>query len=227
VGSPIRIRFLHRVWSFLEPVTLAEATSSASGRLELRLVRNRVSLRTDGALYSDGKRYLPAVTLANHLGDGLSALRSVLVLGVGVASIVRVLRARGCHPRYTLVEKDRTILRWAMETLGAEGRRADPVEPCCADAEAFMAQNQREFDLIFVDLFIGRQVPAFATALPFLQRCRDGLAPGGRVVLNYLAEDEQKWRRLHEVLCGIFPGGDLVSLRDNRIFITPPRATGG
>jgi len=191
--------------------------------LELLLVRNQPLLLTEGALYSDGKRYLPAVTLAKHLGSGLRDLKSVLVLGAGLGSIVRVLRARGCHPGYTLVEKDATVLRWAMETLAEDGRPpADRLEPICQDAEAFMEENRRQFDLVFVDVFRGRRVPAFVTTPLFLHRCRDSLAPGGRVVFNYLADDEDRWKKVHEVLLGIFPGAPVASIRDNRILISGP-----
>jgi spermidine synthase len=194
-----------------------------SGHLELLLVRNQVVLLTEGALYSNGKRYLPAVTLARHLGDDLRAVKTVLVLGVGVGSIVHVLRASRCYPRYTLVDKDKTVLRWAMETLVDERRpHADQLEPICQDAEAFMGESRRTFDLVFVDIFKGRWVPPFATEPRFLRRCRDSLAPGGRLALNYLADDEQRWEKLRRVLLEIFPGARVESVRDNRILISEP-----
>lgn len=220
-GVPIRIHFFQRVWSYLEPVTLGESTSPMSGHLELLLVRNQLLLLTDGALYSEGKSYRPAVTLANHLGDDLRHLKTVLVLGVGIGSIVRVLRERGCFPRYTLVEKDKTVLTWAMETLVDEGRPCpDQLDPECLDAEAFMAENDCAFDLVFVDIFKGRTVPHFVTTPPFLRRCRDSLAPSGRLVFNYLADDEQKWKKLEQRLLEIFPGAQVVASRDNRILIS-------
>jgi spermidine synthase len=220
---PIRINFFQRVWSYLEPVTLGESTGPNRGRLDLRLVRNQLVLRTEGAIYSEGKRYLPAVTLADHLRSDLPRLKTVLVLGVGIGSIVRVLRARGCYPRYTLVEKDETILGWAMETLVNERRLGpDTLDPVCLDAETFMARNHRVFDLVFVDIFNGRKVPPFATTLPFLHRCRDSLAPGGRMVFNYLVEDQQRWERLQRNLLQVFPDAQIVASRDNRILIGKP-----
>ncbi len=204
-------------------MTLGRAGSPTEGHLELLLVRNQLLLLTEGALYSDGKRYLPAVTLAKHLGGSLRDVKSVLVLGAGVGSIVRVLRERGCHPSYTLVEKNPTVLRWAMETLAAERQpRADQLEAICQDAEAFVAENQRRYDLVFIDLFQGRKVPAFVTTAPFLRRCRDSLAPGGRVVLNYLVDDEQQWQELRTLLLQIFPGAYVASIHDNRILFSEP-----
>jgi hypothetical protein len=103
-GVPIRIHLFQRVWSYLEPVTLGESTSPLSGRLELLLVRNQLFLRTDGALYSEGKRYLPALTLAKHLGGDLRRLKAVLVLGVGIGSSAcwRSFLARRSSPAETI-----------------------------------------------------------------------------------------------------------------------------
>ena len=73
------------------------------GYLELILSRDQFVLLTDGALYSDGKRYSPAVAICDHLADQLPSIGSVLVLGVGLGSIVRVMQSRGICPRFTLV----------------------------------------------------------------------------------------------------------------------------
>lgn len=174
-------------------------------------------LLTQGALYSDGKRYLPAVTLAKRLG---ADFESVLALGVGLGSIVRVLRARGAAPHYTLVDSDPTVLGWAMDTLSPNRRAApDQLEPVCQDAEAFMAENQRKFDLIFVDLFRGRRVPAFVRTPLFLRRCRASLTTRGHAVFNYLADNQQAWQALHGALLAVFPGAEVISIRDNRIVI--------
>jgi spermidine synthase len=208
----------------LQPVTLAQSLDPVGGYLELILSRNQFLLLTDGALYSDGKRYLPAATIAKHLGDRLHAIRSVLVLGVGLGSIVRTLRSRHHHASYTLVEKHKTVLAWAMETLLADQDpdHPDELEPVCEDAEAFMATNQRRFDLVFIDIFKGRRVPAFATTPLFLRQCRDSVTDGGHVALNYLVDGEQPWSDLRRAFLRIFPEAHIASHRDNRILISRP-----
>jgi spermidine synthase len=56
--------------------------------------------------------------VARHLREFLPAAKSVLVLGSGLGRIVHVMRTRGYDPRFTLVEKDKTVLGWALEILG-------------------------------------------------------------------------------------------------------------
>jgi spermidine synthase len=203
-------------------VSLRRSTSAVSGHLELLLDHNQLQLVTAGAVYSDGDRYPPAVSIARHLRTFLPAARTVLVLGAGLGSIVQVLRERGCDPRFTLVEKDATVLGWALETLGD----ADPakLEPVCRDAESFMAWNERTFDLVFVDVFTGRAVPDFVTAPPFLEQCRDSLAPGGRLALNYITDDKFKWETVRLALAVVFPESDVIGTGNNRILISAPAA---
>jgi spermidine synthase len=228
-----------RLLSYLQPVLLKRSPSDVSGFLELRLYHDRLQLLTAGALYSDGERYFPAVAVAQHLGDFLPTASRVLVLGAGLGSIVQVMRARGLCPRYTLVEKDNVVLRWTREVLDEGNERAPSgrtdqavdrgekgVEELLGDAEAFMARNERKYDLVFVDLFAGRDVPDFVTTGVFLRQCRAGLSPGGHLALNYLETDRGRWSRLRTAFAEVFPACHIISKDDNRILISRPALTG-
>ncbi len=94
------------------------------------------------------------------------------------------------------------------------------LELVCRDAESFMAQNERKYDLVFVDVFKGREVPGFVTTQPFLMQCRDSLSPGGRLALNYIEVDKQRWEDVQELVAIVFPGCQTVSNDDNRILIS-------
>ncbi|MGC9983744.1 MAG: hypothetical protein ABSF35_08945 [Polyangia bacterium] len=221
--SIIHIPFHQKVLSYFQPVSLMRSLSDISGWLELLLYRNQFQLLTAGALYSDGDRYFPAVAVARHLREFLPAAKSVLVLGSGLGSIVHVMRTRGYDPRFTLVEKDKTVLGWALEILG-EGN-SSRIEPVCDDAESFMAQNGRKYDLVFVDVFKGRAVPDFVTTPLFLKQCRDSLAVGGVLAFNYIEGDKHKWEDVRALLAGVFPGCQVVSRGDSRILISAPFAS--
>jgi len=118
----------------------------------LILFRNRFHLLAPEASYSDGARYFPAVEVARHLKQFLRRAKSVLVLGAGLGSIVEVMRARGYRPRYTLVEKDKMVLAWAMEILGED----DSLEPVLGDAESFMAENRANTTLCLLMSFVAK-----------------------------------------------------------------------
>ncbi len=218
----IFVPFHLKVLSYFQPVSLGRSASDVSGYLELLLYRNQFQLLTDGAFYSDGVRYFPAVAVVRHLKEFLRAATHVLVLGAGLGSLVAVMHARGYDPRYTLVEKDKTVFGWASKILGQLDARK--LAFVCVDAESFMAQNERKYDLIFVDLFAGRTVPDFVTTPRFLMQCHDSLSPGGRLAFNYIEADKQAWEKTQRTFAGVFPDYHIVRRDDNRILISSPPA---
>jgi spermidine synthase len=205
------------VFSYLYPVSLRKGLGSDTSFLELILFRNRLQLATKDVLYSDGDQYLPATVVCNHLNQFLPHAQHVLVLGTGLASMVQVLAKQGFRPQFTLVEKDKLILQWALEFL------PDPVsgniEPICEDAAGFMQRNTAKYDLIFIDIFNNRTVPAFVFELPFLTQCRDSLAPGGRLAFNYIVANEAEWEHVQHVFGTVFPEYKIVSRSINKILI--------
>lgn len=181
------------------------------------LYHNQFQLATSDALYSDGDRYLPALTVINDLKAFLPSVQRVLVLGTGLGSMVRVMRAHGYDPHFTLVEKDKTILKWAMELL--EEENPTKTEPICNDARVFMEQNISKYDLIFIDVFNGRIVPDFVTTVAFLTQCRNSLTPGGHLAFNYIINDDRRWENVKQIFADIYPGYHVVSKSINRILV--------
>jgi spermidine synthase len=85
-----------------------------------------------------------------------------------------------------------------------------------------MADNERKYDLVFIDVFKGKAVPDFVTSLLFLRQCRDSLSPGGRLALNYIEAHKNQWDKVQRVFAGVFPGSHIVSKDENRILISAP-----
>lgn len=140
------------------------------------------------------------------------------MLGTGLASIVRVIRSKGFQPHYTLVENDKTVLKWALELL--EHETAQKTEPVCNDAKAFMEQNTKKYDLVFIDIFNGRVVPEFVTTAHFLGLCRNSLSSGGRIAFNYIVNSDSDWEKVKKMFTDMFPGGYVKNKDINRILIT-------
>jgi len=199
-------------------VTLRRLTGRADLAIELLLYHNRLQLATNDALYSDGDKYTPAVAVCRQLKSFLPGVRSVLVLGTGLGSLMQVMARKGHRPDYTLVEMEQEILHLAMEFNTT--RAGQKIEPVCADACIYMAQNTRQYDLVFIDVFTGRVVPEFVFAEPFLRQCREGMAAGGRVAFNYMINDWQEWQRVQRMFSLVFPGYTTIERGENRILIS-------
>lgn len=175
-----------------------------------------MQLTTSDACYSDGDRYKPVTTAIKELPGDTAKIKTVLALGTGLGSIVRILTGKGLHPRYTLVEIDKVILGWALEYL--EDCNA-AIEPVCADAQLFMQQNEKKYDFIFVDVFINKVVPEFVGSAAFLQQCRASLVPGGHLALNYMVNDKKEWDGMVVAFSSVFPKHHIVSFGMNRLLV--------
>ena len=186
--------------------------------LDLYLYCNQFQLGNGEILYSDGDRYRPAIATVRHLKSFLPSVQKVLVLGTGLGSMVRILHGKGCNPQYTLVEYDKVVLQWAMETL--EELQGVQLTPVCVDAREFMAKNNTRYDLVFIDIFIGRVVPDFVTTEAFLRQCKASLTEKGRLAFNYIINDMGKWAEMQQVFASVVPNYTVVNHEVTRIFIT-------
>ena len=211
------ISLFQKIRSYLYPVLIRTDSSIFNPVLELYHYRNRWQLATSDALYSDGVKYRPLLAAFKALKLSLPNIRSVLVLGTGLASAVQILNKQGYHPAFTLVELDPKILSWALELL--PGAAKGKINPICTDAALFLEQDKQQYDLIIVDIFNSRTVPGFVTEPAFIQQLYQHLASGGNLVLNYMVAqpgDEQKAKAALEAAFGKV---DVLSFYLNRVFI--------
>lgn len=184
---------------------------------ELILSYGRLQLGTVDAMYSDGHKYMPAITVRDHFLKFLPYVKSVLVLGGGMASIVHVFHEKHFEPNYTIVEANESILEWALEYT--PNHLLANIEPVCDDAANFMSSNTRQYDLIFIDVFIGRAVPGFVVSPSFLHQCNMALSPGGHLALNYIINNELDWRQAKSSFASVFPHYAIVERNENRILL--------
>ncbi len=199
------------------PIELRRDTGIDGAALELVLNQNRIQLATGDVLYSDGDKYLPAIAVYQHLSKFLKTTNDVLVLGAGMGSMMQVMNANGCTPYFTLVEKDKLILKWALEF--APDASEERILPVCDDAAAYMRRNKTTYDFIFIDIFYGRDVPDFVVSAEFLMLCRSALNKGGYLALNYIADDPQRWAELETVFAALYPGYVVLGVNVNKILI--------
>lgn len=207
--------FLQQLLSYLYPVRIASRSSDVNPVLELFLYRRQWQLATVDALYSDGDRYRPLVIAFKKMKRHLPKIKTVLLLGTGLGSAMRVLHKAGRKPFVTLVDIDEKVLRWALELMPEDIARYS--RPVCTDAVLFLEGNEETYDLLIVDIFISRVVPDFVTTEAFLKKCRQRINTGGHFIMNYIVNDEREWDALLDKLMNIFPDPEVVHNGINRI----------
>lgn len=101
--------------------------------------------------------------------------------------------------------------------IGPETRKQ--LTPVCADAAHYFEQDTAKYDLVIVDVFQGRHVPAFVLKQAFLEACRTHLAPGGHLVLNYMVRPEGQEQKAKTAIEAVFSKVSMLSFYLNRVFI--------
>lgn len=213
----MHIPLYKKILSYLYPVQIAKASTLHNSVLELCLSNGQFQLATHDALYSDGDRYRPLTIAFNHLGAVLYNIKDVLVLGTGLGSAAQILHSKGLNPAYTFVEYDATVLQWAMQTLPADVVAKSI--PVCADALLFMNDHKQPYDMLVVDIFNSRVVPAFVTTEDFLKKCRRCIKPGGHFVLNYIILNNTDWAAVEQIIKSVFPNPTVLENGINRIIV--------
>lgn len=215
----MQLSLLQRLLSYLVPVRVLTTQSPQHSQLELHRFRGRWQLATADAFYSDGAVYSPLRKAFRALRKEVPEWKEVLVLGAGIGSAVLVLDQKyQCRPQLTLVDLDEEILTLAG-TLLAEAGHADHVELICEHAGTYVIREERRFDAVVVDIFRGRQVPAFALTGDFLQKCIDRMHPDGWLVMNFIINLEAEWAALEATLAQVAPGYQTIAHGINRILL--------
>lgn len=205
-----------RILSYITPVLVRKAASDKNPLLELYYYRGRLQLATADALYSDGAQYRPLRIGFRQVEAFLPEVKQVLVLGTGLGSAVQVMARMGYFPHFTMLDHDGTILKWAMEALPGYGNQITPV---CADAGEYMANNSNSYDLLVVDIFNSRIVPGFVISNEFLTLCRNSIRPGGKMIMNYIAQRNEDWAPVDKNIRKVFPRSHCTDDGLNRVIV--------
>ncbi len=214
------VSLLRKVISYIVPVTIAHRSGKRNPYLEIILYRNQWQLATEDALYSDGYRYLPFRMAFRKIPyRELTQVKECLVLGAGLGSIPLILfKKYSSDATYTLVEYDNIILDWAVANLHTNG--IDAIDTHCMDARDFVENTDRQYDLVCIDIFSGREVPESFTKYYFFRDSKQILKPGGIWIMNYIVNDDKEFARFLEYVKALFPEVMILQKGPNRILIS-------
>ena len=224
---PREIPKYKRWLSYLTEQVLETASSEYNEYLAVSLVHGRLQLVAEDAIYSFGDYYLNFRKVFERFNFGLLPERArVLVLGLGLGSIPELLE-RHLYLRYdyVAVEIDPVIIElasdYSLPLLAAN------IEVVQADALAFLQFDERQYDLICVDVFQDADVPEHLLTDAFLHLLRDSLAPQGALIYNRLADTTEHQRQAatfyEKRFLPIFPGGTVVNTGGNHMLINEAR----
>ena len=206
--------------SFFTEITLEKRESEKSGKLKVVVDRGRIKLNANSATYSFEDLYTCYRNTFNEIDLHDHPINQVLVLGYGLGSVPRLLDDRLEHSiAYTGIEHDRVII----ELAGKYGYLNDKIELIEADAMEFIQKNQKQFDLIAVDLFLDSTVPARFQTVEFLELVLKATSPNGWILFNRLAYPEKELHQtatyFEEIFARVIPHVNYVETKGNWVLM--------
>lgn len=109
--------------------------------------------------------------------------KNILVLGVGGGSIIKVLRNKYPKAAITGIEIDKEMINIGRKYFNLDIYNANIK---IQDAFTFVKKDKVKYDLILIDLLIGRNIPKKLSSEEFFQNCKKLLNKKGTIIINRL-----------------------------------------
>lgn len=184
-----------KILSFFFPQKIAEAYSPINGKIEIVEQFGKKSIKVQGLEQSG-----PMVEKIWE--EGIKKIRNLkfeirngLILGLGGGSAVKLINKHFPQARILGIEIDPVMIKLGKKYLGLDETRN--LKIVVADVfdwlpEADDANHQTQFDLILVDLYLGRKRSEKMITEDFLRKVKSLLSQKGTVIFNFLKRKNKK-----------------------------------
>lgn len=158
-------------------------SSEYNGKLELTTIFGKTYLNTVNTNYSYGS--LQKVLKYALKQVDLTSANHILVLGLGGGSVLKTLRSSfNFTGRITAVDIDPVIIDIARNEFNVFSNENTFI--VCADAKEYLKNNNDEFDIIIIDLFIDNHIPAGFLSEAFWHDVVRCVSKDGTIIFNML-----------------------------------------
>lgn len=147
-------------------------------------------------------------------------VKNILIFGVAGGTVIHMLSKIFPHAHMLGVDIDTTMIDLGKKYFDLD--QISNLSFVTADAKKYVqAKHEQVYDLIVVDIYIGRDLPDFLRDQKFLFGVEKNLVPGGYVLMNYLrdGEYEKKAKDLEKKLQKAFPHVTSADYLNNRFFL--------
>ncbi len=203
---------------FFGPQLLETADSKYSGQIKVIKSSGQIYLSTGHLTQSGGLVKDVWQPVLKHLTTSYRLqATSCLILGLAGGTLAGMLAKKFPGIRITGVEIDPVMISLGKKYLNLD--QIPNLKIVIADANSYILNHKSYFDSIFVDLYIGDQLPVFVYSLRFLNRLKK---LSSCVIINHLFFDEikrQKARELIQKLETLFPSVKLIRKLTNLLII--------
>ena len=167
-------------------VLIESAPSEINPHMYVSLVKGRMQLCTENAVYSYEDRYDNFRLLFDQIKLKDQPFESALLLGLGLGSVPLLIELSGTPiKQMTFVEVDSQVIylaeKYSLKQL------TTPYTTFCADAQFFAKGHSQTYDLILSDIFLDDVIPEYFQSTDYLDGLANLLNPNGMIIMNTLA----------------------------------------
>jgi spermidine synthase len=182
---------LRRLLSYLIPINVYQKNSAISQSIEVNWNNGELVLDSKNTNYSYGSlQRILRIGLKNIGFDIIKSMESILVLGVGGGSVIKVLTDEVKFKGEIVgVEIDKEIITIANTYFHLD--KISNLTIINDDAFEFVLKTKANYDLIIVDIFEDSKMPNFLYEEFFMHRMGDLLKSKGYILFNTMLLNEK------------------------------------
>lgn len=186
-----KMNWWNHLLSYIMEVEIERVESEFGYDLSLCISNGRLQLNANQAIYSWEEKYDNFYKAFEEIHWDKEEIESVLVLGLGLASIPQMLEQKfNQNFTYTGVELDPEVIYLAEKYMLHQLKSS--LFTIEGDAEVFVYSGTSKFDMICIDVFQETVIPKAFLTKRFLQAIADRLEPGGLLFFNHLTGKEEE-----------------------------------
>ncbi len=201
----------------MRPRTVVRFSSAYNQDIHVVEVSEQYNLYVDGSSQSGMyiRRLWTTALTSFHL-KRMKSPQNILICGVAGGTVIHLLHALYPEANMVGVDIDNEMIEVGRKYFGLSNiSTLTLVKREARDYIGSFIQRKKTFDMIVIDLFIGRHVPDFLLKQTFWESVKKILRKDGILLLNYLREDTylRKSDTVQGVLAKLF-----ATVRDKTIY---------
>ena len=202
------------------PRTVFKTKSKINGEIVVKEQLGDYTLHVQGLIQSGGiikgiwKKPL-------RFAQGKLSVSNCLILGLGGGTVVQLIKNRWPEAKIIGVEIDPEIIKIGRKFFGlGEIKNLEIIKANAfkwVDGHFNDLNHQSKFDLIIIDLYLGKEFPKEVESEEFLKNLKKLLAKKGLVIFNWLKGKSEK--QFEEKIKEIFPAIEKIETPTNLFFV--------